>query len=121
MILDDVEDVVYCYHCIFHREFEISWSLRKDTFLDEITANPGRAPDVVISDVCCWPLNGIRFLEELWIRRLHELFPVVVVTATGRWATAVEYGAFEFMRKPFDVEKLKEVVGRALHLKGRSQ
>jgi DNA-binding NtrC family response regulator len=66
-------------------------------------------------------MNGIRFLEELWTRRLHGLFPVVVVTATGRWATAIEYGAFEFIQKPFDVGKLKEAVGRALQLKGRSR
>ena len=64
---------------------------------------------------------SLRFLEELWIRGLHELFPVVVVSATGRWATAIEYGAFDFMQKPFDVGKLKEVVGRALQLKGRSR
>jgi FixJ family two-component response regulator len=52
-------------------------------------------------------------LPRSLVLRLHNQFPVVVASAGGRWATAIEYGATEFIRKPFKVQEIWDVVIRA--------
>src|SRR5262249_10235968 len=53
-------------------------------------------------------------LERL--RQNDQAFPVIVVTAYGNLETAVraiEYGAFDYVTKPFELEQVVDVVRRA--------
>jgi DNA-binding response OmpR family regulator len=114
MILDDLRCVIYTYLMILYRNYDITWSLRKDRFLEQITRDPGSAPEIVISDISSYPMNGYRFLEELWKRGLDDLFPVIVISAVGTWGRAIEWGADEFMAKPFEIKRLKNALARAV-------
>lgn len=114
-VLDHLEGPVRTYQAVFSPHFEMSWSPQKLAFLEQVKRAPDQAPDVVISNICSPPMNGIRFLSGLWDLGLHNLFPVVVVSAGGRWATAIEYGATEFIRKPFKVQEIRDVVIRAYY------
>jgi two-component system NtrC family response regulator len=65
--------------------------------------------------------EGLALLSE--IRRAHATLPVVLITAWGSIALAVEgmkLGAADFVTKPWDNERLVQVVKTALSLFGKS-
>jgi two-component system nitrogen regulation response regulator GlnG len=72
-------------------------------------------PDAVVLDVRLPGLDGLSALARL--RQLTHDAPVIVVTAFGNLGTAVravEGGAFDYLAKPFDLDRALETVGRAL-------
>ncbi|WP_298421554.1 sigma-54 dependent transcriptional regulator [Rhodoblastus sp.] len=71
-------------------------------------------PFIVVSDVRLRGKSGTEFLSEL--RRLDPELPVILVTAHGDIAMAVEAmraGAYDFIEKPCSSEQLVTVVRRA--------
>jgi two-component system, NtrC family, response regulator AtoC len=73
--------------------------------------------DLVITDLKMPGKDGIQFLREL--REIDKEVPVVVLTAHGTVATAVEamkLGAVDYLQKPFDNDALEMVIRRALDL-----
>jgi DNA-binding NtrC family response regulator len=72
-------------------------------------------PDIVLTDLQMEPING---LEVLRFRNQHGLTaPVIVLTAFGTVETAVnamKAGAFDYLNKPVDNDKLLNIVKRAL-------
>jgi DNA-binding NtrC family response regulator len=72
-------------------------------------------PDVVITDVRMEPVSGIEVLRL--VRNLRPATPVILMTAFGTIATAVEamkLGAVDFITKPFKNEDLLLKVERLL-------
>ncbi|MFM8734254.1 MAG: sigma-54-dependent transcriptional regulator [Pirellulales bacterium] len=105
----------------------IGWSLREllaDEGHDvavagsvaEALASCGRAvPETVLLDVRLPGRDGIAALPDL--RSAAAGAPVIVMTAFGDLDTAVRAiraGAFDYLVKPFDLERVAAVVGRAL-------
>jgi len=71
-------------------------------------------PDVVFSDVRLPGMNGIDLLRK--IREFDPAIPVVIMTAHGTIEGAVEavkLGAFDYLKKPVDLEELKLLADRA--------
>jgi two-component system nitrogen regulation response regulator GlnG len=105
----------------------IGWSL-KELLSDEghevavaadipraVAAAGAAAPDAILLDVRLGDQDGIRSLPEL--RAAAGAVPVVVMTAFGDLDTAVRAvhaGAFDYLVKPFDLERVSAVVARAL-------
>ncbi|MFM8415823.1 MAG: sigma-54-dependent transcriptional regulator [Planctomycetota bacterium] len=105
----------------------IGWSL-KELLMDEghevavaadipraVAAAGAAAPDAILLDVRLGDQDGIRSLPE--IRAAAGPVPVVVMTAFGDLDTAVRAvhaGAFDYLVKPFDLERVSQVVARAL-------
>ncbi|HXI87030.1 MAG TPA: sigma-54 dependent transcriptional regulator [Parvularculaceae bacterium] len=84
---------------------------------DAFQAVRERVPALVILDV--WlqgsELDGIEVLEEL--KRVHPDLPVVIISGHGTIETAVaaiKKGAYDFVEKPFNADRLILVVTRAL-------
>jgi DNA-binding NtrC family response regulator len=72
-------------------------------------------PDVVLLDVKMAGMDGIETLTK--IRQGHEKLPVVMISGHGTIETAVEatkLGAFDFLPKPLDRDKLLVTVRNAL-------
>ncbi|MFQ5562274.1 MAG: sigma-54-dependent transcriptional regulator [Parvularculaceae bacterium] len=76
-----------------------------------------RLPSLVILDV--WlqgsEMDGIEVLEE--IKRIHPELPVVIISGHGTVETAVaaiKKGAYDFVEKPFNADRLVLAVNRAL-------
>ncbi len=76
-----------------------------------------RLPALVILDV--WlrgsELDGIEILEEL--KELHPDLPVVIISGHGTIETAVaaiKKGAYDFVEKPFNADRLVLLVNRAM-------
>jgi two-component system nitrogen regulation response regulator GlnG len=71
--------------------------------------------DLVITDVVMPDENGLDLIPR--IRRVRPDLRVVVMSAQSTLMTAVkatQRGAFEYLPKPFDLQELLAVVGRAL-------
>ncbi len=104
---------------------EIAELLTKED-LDVIQAadgNEGRdlfdkeSPDVVITDLRMPGLTGLEILE--YIHKDKPLVPVILVTAFGETEVAVQairLGAFDYIKKPIDLEDLFMAIGRAKEL-----
>ena len=76
-----------------------------------------RLPGLVILDI--WlqgsKLDGLAILDEL--KKLHPGLPVIVISGHGTIETAIaaiRKGAYDFIEKPFNADKLMITVGRAL-------
>ena len=71
-------------------------------------------PDVVFADVRLPGMSGIELLRR--IREFDPAIPVIIMTAHGTIEGAVEavkLGAFDYMKKPVDLEELKLLADRA--------
>lgn len=71
--------------------------------------------DVIITDVVMPDENAFELLPR--IRRLRPELPIIVMSAQNTLMTALkatERGAFEYLPKPFDLNELVTVVGRAM-------
>jgi DNA-binding NtrC family response regulator len=71
-------------------------------------------PEVVFTDVRLPGMNGIELLKK--IREFDPAISVVVMTAHGSIEGAVEavkLGAFDYVKKPIDLEELKLLADRA--------
>ena len=71
-------------------------------------------PDVVFADVRLPGMSGIDLLKR--IREFDPVLPVVMLTAYGSIEGAVEavkLGAFDYVKKPVDLEELKLLADRA--------
>jgi two-component system, NtrC family, response regulator AtoC len=71
-------------------------------------------PDVVFADVRLPGMSGIDLLRR--IRDFDPAIPVIIMTAHGTIEGAVEavkLGAFDYMKKPLDLEELKLLADRA--------
>jgi len=73
-------------------------------------------PGIVISDIKMPGMDGIEFLKKLMVK--DSTLPVILITGHGDVAIAVEamhLGAYDFLEKPFDPNKILEIAKRALH------
>jgi two-component system, NtrC family, response regulator AtoC len=75
---------------------------------------PRLRPDVIFADVRLPGMSGIDLLRR--IREFDPAIPVIIMTAYGTIEGAVEavkLGAFDYMKKPVDLEELKLLADRA--------
>src|SRR6476660_1680176 len=73
--------------------------------------------DVVLLDVALPDMGGLEVYQR--IRQIDARIPVIFITATTSAETAIEamrHGAFEYLFKPLDLERLEEVVTEALEV-----
>ncbi len=107
-------------------EFLIRWSLREQLVAERMeveeaaTAAEARAHfnagtfHAVLLDLRLPDSDGLDLLSEL---QSIQPTPVIVITAHGTDETAIEakrLGAFGFLRKPFDVEAMVELLSAAV-------
>src|ERR1051325_3063263 len=79
-------------------------------------------PQVVVSDIRMPNGSGLDFLQEIK-KRLPDI-PVIIMTAYSDLESAVaafQGGAFEYLAKPFDVDKAVELIRRAVDASMRGE
>ena len=82
---------------------------------DVLNALEKEAPQVLISDIRMPRGNGLDLLQH--VKVTHPHLPVIIMTAFSDLDSAVssfQGGAFEYLTKPFDVEKAIELIHRAV-------
>jgi two-component system, NtrC family, nitrogen regulation response regulator NtrX len=115
LIIDDEADIRELVAGILQDEgFETRLAHNSDAALSEIAL---RKPSMIILDI--WlqgsKLDGLDLLLE--IKQLHATLPVVIISGHGNIETAVaaiKRGAYEYIEKPFNADRLVLVVNRAL-------
>ncbi|HEX6511757.1 MAG TPA: response regulator [Chloroflexota bacterium] len=66
-------------------------------------------PDLIVLDMMLPRLNGDEVAAE--VRRMHGEVPILLITADGRAdEKARRVGAFDFLSKPFDLNRLLDIV-----------
>src|SRR5258706_9442312 len=113
LLIDDEEDVLYSFRRIFDSsEIEITTAASGE---DGIKLIPKLKPDLVLMDIRMGGITGLETLRR--IRQLDSKLLVILMTAYGTTQTAIEamkLGAYDYLLKPFQVPKIKEIIVNAL-------
>ncbi|MDP2235742.1 MAG: sigma-54 dependent transcriptional regulator [Bacteroidales bacterium] len=120
LIVDDEENVRYSFRKLFrdpHTEI-----IEATNGLDALTVLKKENPDLVLMDIEMPGMNGLEAIQRIKI--MQPSLPVIIMTAFGtteRVIAAMKYGAFEYIEKPFDIERLRILVKEALETKKLSK
>lgn len=112
LVIDDEQSVRYTFDRIFAGEDYQVWTAA--TAAAGLRQFNERRPDVVVLDLQLPDQSGLEVFQE--IHRLDPKRPVVFITAHGTTDTAIEamkHGAFDYLVKPVDLERLTQVLERA--------
>jgi two-component system nitrogen regulation response regulator GlnG len=113
LLIDDEEDVRYSLERTFAADgIELATAASGEEGLKVI---PKFKPDLVLMDVRMTGMTGLETLRK--IRATEPKLLVILMTAYGTTQTAIEamkLGAYDYLLKPFDIPKLKELVANAL-------
>ncbi|HPA44304.1 MAG TPA: sigma-54 dependent transcriptional regulator [bacterium] len=113
LIVDDEKDVHYSF-----QRFLAPLGCRVDSALsgeEALACLDRNGADLVILDVKLGGDDGLQVLRT--IRESHPHIPVIMMTAYGTTETAIEAtrrGAYDYVIKPFDPPKMKDLVLEAL-------
>src|SRR3954464_12636984 len=109
LLIDDEADVQYSFKRIFDSpDIERTTASSGEEGLKLV---PKVKPDLVIMDIRMGGMNGLETLRR--IRQIDSKLLVILMTAYGTTQMAIEamkLGAYDYLLKPFDVMKLKEIV-----------
>jgi two-component system, NtrC family, nitrogen regulation response regulator NtrX len=115
LVVDDERDIRALIGDILEDEghgVRLAWD--SDTALAEINK---AAPDLVVLDI--WlkesRLDGIDILKR--VKRDNPAVPIVIISGHGNIeiaVAAIKQGAYDFIEKPFNIDQLMVVIGRAL-------
>ncbi|MBE0541054.1 MAG: sigma-54-dependent Fis family transcriptional regulator [Verrucomicrobia bacterium] len=113
LLIDDETDVQYSFRRIFDApDLELATASSGEEGLKLI---PKFQPDLVLMDIRMGGMNGLETLRR--IRQMDSKLLVILMTAYGTTQMAIEamkLGAYDYLLKPFDVPKIKEIVANAL-------
>jgi DNA-binding NtrC family response regulator len=115
LIAEDDRNLRRVLRAMLVREgYEVAEAVDGASAASWLDANPNRA-DVLVSDIRMPKMDGLALFRHC--RDRHPSLPVILVTAYGTIADAVEAirsGAFDYITKPFDEAELLRVVGNAV-------
>ncbi|MDC6176973.1 nitrogen regulation protein NR(I) [Ralstonia solanacearum] len=112
-IVDDDQSIRWVLEKALARESLLSRSFTN--VRDALNALDEETPQVLISDVRMPGGSGLDLLQA--IKGRHPGLPVIIMTAYSDLDSAVaafQGGAFEYLAKPFDVDRAVELIRRAL-------
>lgn len=113
LLVDDEEDLLKLWRVRLESGgYEVITALSGEEALTRFSVSQ---PHVVLTDLRMPGIDGLALFEA--IRELNKGVPVIIITAHGSIAEAVEatrHGVFSFLTKPLDGKDLLEEVGKAL-------
>lgn len=116
LIVDDEEDIRISLGGILEDEgYQVVSAANGADAIDVVREE---VPDLVLLDIWMPGMDGIQTLEQ--IKLLFPEITVVMMSGHGTIETAVRatrMGAFDFIEKPFSLDKLVITVGNAINLK----
>lgn len=120
LVVDDEESIRFAFRDVFEED--------KVRVLTAEAATEGlhlfreHGPDVVVLDLQLPDGSGLEVFKE--IRGLDAKRPVIFITAHGTTETAIEAmkgGAFDYLVKPLDLDRLSQVLDRAFETAHRTR
>jgi DNA-binding response OmpR family regulator len=93
-------------------EFEVICTMWGTMGIEQVKKG---VPDVVLLDIMLPGINGMEVLERM--KEIDSKLPIIMITGYGSAESAVraiELGAYDYINKPFEAEKLLEKIEKAL-------
>jgi two-component system nitrogen regulation response regulator GlnG len=112
LVIDDEQSVRYSLRRVL--EAEGTRVLTAGSGADGLRQTREHAPDVVVLDLQLPDRSGLEVFRDLQV--LDPKRPVIFITAHGTTETAIEamkQGAFDYLVKPVDLERLSQLLQRA--------
>lgn len=112
-IVDDDESIRWVLEKALARENLATRSFANAR--DAVAALEHETPQVLVSDIRMPGDSGLDLLQL--VKQRHPGLPVIIITAFSDLDSAVaafQGGAFEYLAKPFDIDKAVELIRRAL-------
>ncbi|HAV64588.1 MAG TPA: hypothetical protein DCY13_19745 [Verrucomicrobiales bacterium] len=119
LVADDDEGVRAALEVVFESAYEVLVAADGQRALDLIAC---RAVDVVILDLNMPGLSGIETLEN--IKRQDPWVEVIILTGQATLESArqaLQFGAFAYLNKPFEMKEGRNTVERALNRRRQIQ
>ena len=113
LVIDDDAKILFAFRQVFRKAgYTTITATDGEEALHKITTEQ---PSVVFMDISMPKVDGLEVLKRL--KGQHLAAPVVIITGYGTMQTAisaVQLGAFEYLTKPLDVRRIREITERAI-------
>lgn len=113
LILDDDDSILQLLAAVFEDEdMELFLETDSEAAVQRVVFDH---PNVAVLDICLPKKSGLEVLKE--IKQIDPGLSVIMTTGYRTTQNAIEamkHGAYEYLTKPFDIVKLKELVRKAL-------
>src|SRR5438309_649502 len=113
LIVDDEPSIRYSFQRAFEGDgMRVCTARTAAEGLHQVRQEP---PDVLVLDLQLPDRSGLEVFQELHAE--HPRLPVIFITAHGTTETAIEamkHGAFDYLVKPVDVDRLGQIIDRAV-------
>jgi CheY-like chemotaxis protein len=116
MVVDDEKDIKTLFEQSFRKEIKSGklaflFAYSGEEACDYLKSNGDKDLNQILSDINMPGMNGLELLK--WIKENYPELKVAMITAYGdqnNYKQAVEFGADDYMTKPIDFGKLKQIV-----------
>jgi DNA-binding NtrC family response regulator len=112
LAVDDELGVRESLKMVFSKEYRLLEAASVDAAIRKVQEE---RPHVVLLDILMPKTDGIEILRQ--IKQIHPSCEVIMLTGVNSQqlaAKAMDFGAFDFIGKPFDVIELRQKVKKAL-------
>ena len=112
LAVDDERGVRESVKMVFYKDYRLLEAESVDVAIRQVQEEK---PQVVLLDVLMPKTDGIEILRQ--IKRIHPTCEVIMLTGVNSQqlaAKAMDFGAFDFIAKPFDIVELRQKVKSAL-------
>ena len=116
LVIDDKPNIREVLSAILENEgYGVETCESAEKALEKI---PKILPDLIVTDLKMPGIDGIELMKS--VKAIDTHMPVILITAFGTISSAVEAikaGAYDYLTKPIDYERLKILINRALNEK----
>ncbi len=113
LIVDDDAKILFAFREVFRKDgFKCLTASNGEDAVAQVVAG---APDLVFMDITMPKLDGLAALKAM--KTTNPMLPVILITGFGTMQTAVraiQQGAFDYLTKPLDVDRIRAVTKKAL-------
>ncbi len=113
LVIDDDEGIVYALKQLFLNDGYAV--VTAGDALKGLEILPDENLRLVFMDINMPGMNGLDTLKEM--KKRNPTLPVIMVTGYGTVETAVramQFGAFDYLTKPLDIQQVRKVTGEAI-------
>jgi DNA-binding NtrC family response regulator len=112
LVVDDEVGIRESLKMVFCKEYRLLEAASIDAAMHQVQEEK---PHVVLLDILLPKTDGIEILRQ--IKAIHPGCEVIMLTGVNSQqlaAKAMDFGAFDFIGKPFDIAELRQKVKKAL-------
>lgn len=113
LVVDDDKKILFAFEQVLKREGYVCLTASSGAEALEILAE--QEPSVIFLDIAMPRVDGMQTLEN--IKERDSSVPVIMITGHGTMQTAIkamQMGAFDYLTKPLDVAKVRQLAQQAI-------